>query len=69
MDYTNNPEPEFGKADPDKVYRDRGYRNRAKYLKEMAIEYGVPLATVHAIAHMLGPNEDFDGLTSALEDH
>jgi hypothetical protein len=34
----------------------------------MAEDYGAPLETVHAIAQMLGPDEDFDGLIVSLED-
>lgn len=50
------------------VYRDRGYVDRDDYLSCMADDYGVPIETVTLLADLLGPNEDFDGLISALED-
>ena len=34
----------------------------------VAEDYGVDLDTVKALADLLGPNEDFDGLVSQLED-
>jgi hypothetical protein len=55
--------------DRNQVYRNHGYRNRAHYLKSIAEEMAIPLRVVHALAHMLGPNEDFDGLINALEDY
>lgn len=39
------------------------------YLRELAEEYGVPMYVVRSLADMLGPNEDYDGLVSALEDY
>jgi len=50
------------------VYVDNGYKNRADYLKSLSEEYGIKLSTVKAMASMLGPDEDFDGLVSELED-
>jgi len=43
-------------------------KTRREYLADLADQYGIPLDTVHALAGMLGPNEDFDGLISSLED-
>lgn len=50
------------------VYTDSGYANRKDYLASMADEYGVDEYTVFALADILGPNEDFDGLVCELED-
>lgn len=51
------------------VYRDNGYSDREDYLSCLAEDYGVDLEeTVRPLADLLGPNEDFDGLVSALED-
>lgn len=50
------------------TYQENGYANRAEYLRSMSDEYGIDLATVHALANALGPQEDFDGLVVALED-
>ena len=51
------------------IYTEHGYYNRADYLKDLAAETGVPLYVVETMADLLGPNEDFDGLVSALEDY
>lgn len=48
-------------------YQANGYANRRAYLEGLAEEY--PRETVFALASMLGPNEDFDGLVTALEDY
>lgn len=50
------------------VYTDNGYANRKDYLASIADEYGVDEYTVFALADILGPNEDFDGLVCELED-
>lgn len=50
------------------VYQKNGYRNRMHYLKSIADDYCLNLSTVLMAANMLGPNEDFDGLISFLED-
>ena len=49
-------------------YLEYGAESRAEYLAMLADEYDVPLSTVRGMASVLGPNEDFDGLVSALED-
>lgn len=43
-------------------------QERAEYLEDLADEFGVPLETVWALAEILGPGEDRDGLVNALED-
>lgn len=50
------------------VYQERGYEDREEYLLSLADQYGVDLASVIALADVLGPNEDFDGLVSMIED-
>ena len=50
------------------IYAEKGYRNRDHYLASMAEDFGCPLDTVLALADVLGPDEDFDGLVIALED-
>ena len=47
------------------VYTDNGYSDRRDYLKSLAEEYG---DAVYILAEILGPNEDFDGLVTDLED-
>jgi len=49
-------------------YLEYGAESRAEYLAMLADDYDVPLSTVRAMAAMLGPNEDFDGLVTSLED-
>lgn len=50
------------------IYQEYGFENRAEYLKGLAEDYEVEYEDVVMIASMLGPNEDFDGLISSLED-
>lgn len=47
------------------IYQEYGYASREDYLSSLAEDYGVELDTVKALADLLGPNEDFDGLASA----
>lgn len=50
------------------VYQENGFADRKAYLKSLATEYEVPYNQVAALASMLGPDEDFDGLVSELQD-
>lgn len=51
------------------VYRQNGYNDREDYLSCIAEDYGLDLEDeVRPLAQLLGPNEDFDGLVTALED-
>jgi hypothetical protein len=47
-------------------YQNNGFANRAAYLKDLCEEY--PTHIVYALADLLGPTEDFDGLVTSLED-
>jgi len=49
-------------------YLSHGYPNREVYLHSLAREYNVALTSVLALAQLLGPSEDFDGLPAELED-
>ena len=49
-------------------YTDQGYESRKDYLECIAEDYGVDIDTVITLADLLGPNEDFDGLVSAVQD-
>jgi hypothetical protein len=51
------------------IYTERGYRDRHEYLRELALTYSVPVGFVLTLAGLLGPNEDFDGLVTGLEDY
>ncbi len=50
------------------IYQERGYRDRAEYLRELADENGADLEAVQLVADILGPDEDFDGLRVMVED-
>ena len=50
------------------VYTENGYEDRQDYLRQLADENGVDYQTVLVLADTLGPNEDFDGLVSEIED-
>ncbi len=46
-------------------YTANGYANRRAYLDSLAEDFG---PAVYALAFILGPSEDFDGLVTSLED-
>ena len=50
------------------VYREMGYESRRDYLESLAAEMDIDVNIVFTLASMLGPNEDFDGLVTSLED-
>ena len=56
---------EYRMHDP---YYSHGFNSRTDYLLSLADEYDVPQEVVMALADVLGPNEDFDGLITSLED-
>lgn len=50
------------------IYQQKGFKNRGEYLDNLAADHGVDPDVVHAVAQMLGENEDFDGLVVSIED-
>ena len=52
----------------DETYMAEGYRDRADYLSCLAEDYGADLDAVVALANLLGPDEDFDGLIVSVQD-
>ena len=51
------------------IYKRNGYEDREDYLSCLADDYGLSLEeVVRPLAELLGPDEDFDGLVSSLED-
>ena len=50
------------------LYTDPGYETRRDYLNCLAEDYGIDPEMVYAAASILGPNEDFDGLVTTLQD-
>lgn len=51
------------------IYQEKGYKNRQDYLESLADDLGIDLDFVQMTADLLGPNEDFDGLVTMLEDY
>ena len=56
------------KSEKPNPYKERGFENRSEYLKDLFQEHDVEAYVGFAVADMLGPNEDFDGLINSLED-
>ena len=50
------------------VYTENGYNSRKEYLHSLADDYGIPYIYVGELACVLGPDEDFGGLVTAIED-
>jgi hypothetical protein len=50
------------------IYKEHGYKDRNDYLLAMSEEYDVNIDAVTALAWVYWPEEDFDGLVTALED-
>lgn len=50
------------------VYADHGCESRSDWLLGLAEDHGVPIDQVIVLADLLGAEEDFDGLVTALED-
>ena len=48
--------------------RDYDGKDRKAYLQSLVEEFGLSEYVVFSIARLLGPNEDYDGLITALED-
>lgn len=50
------------------IYQENGYKSRKDYLESLASEYGVDYQSVVCLAALLGEEESFDALVSAVED-
>ena len=50
------------------IYQENGYKSRKDYLESLASEYGVDYQSVACLAALLGEEESFDALVSAIED-
>ena len=51
------------------IYQQNGFSNRREYLESLADDLCIDPSIVHALADLLGPTEDFDGLVTSLEDY
>lgn len=49
-------------------YQDDGVIDRFGYLENLAADHGVEFDAVLTLVDVLGPEEDFDGLVTSLED-
>ena len=50
------------------IYEQHGFRNRQDYFEYLSEEYDIDIDIIKSMAEILGPNEDFDGLVTNLED-
>ena len=50
------------------ICQENGYADRDDYLTCLSEDYRISLDYVYSLVDILGENEDFDGLVSALED-
>ena len=50
-------------------YKAHGYADRLEYLETLAAELEIDRPMVFALADLLGPTEDFDGLVTSLQDY
>jgi len=51
------------------IYQVKGFKNRIHYIKELALEHGIPVSSVIEVANLLGKDEDFDGLVSMVQEY
>ena len=51
------------------IYTENGFKGRLDYLRSVSEDFGVDMDMVKAAASVLGPNEDFDGLITTIEDY
>lgn len=49
-------------------YQEDGAESRIDYFLSFHFQYGIDVADVITIADLLGPEEDFDGLVTSIED-
>jgi hypothetical protein len=49
-------------------YEEDGAFDRYGYLRDLAADHGADLGAVIEIVELLGPDEDFDGPVSSIED-
>ena len=57
------------RAIPIERYQVDGAIDRFGYLESLADNHGVEFDVVLTLVDVLGPEEDFDGLVTSLEDH
>lgn len=50
------------------IYQENGFETRRAYLKSLQDDTGAPWSVIATLADLYGPNEDFDGLVTHLED-
>ena len=67
-DTSEREQDEFLDEDVDSSYEEKGYDNRADYLRGLASIYGIDEDVVFNLADSLGKDEDFDALVSTLEE-
>lgn len=50
------------------IYERFGFEDRKGYHDSLAEDYHIPKESVYALAEKLGPEADFDGLLTSLEE-
>lgn len=50
-------------------YKDKGFNSRDEYLDSLVDNYSIEETPIYALADILGPEEDFDGLVTSIEDY
>lgn len=50
------------------IYKENGYSDRDDYLTCLAKDFSISIDTIYCLADILGEEEDFDLLISALEE-
>ena len=50
------------------IYEEHGYKDKEDYLNYLSEEYNIDYYIVDCMSDILGPDEDFDGLVTSLED-
>lgn len=51
------------------VYQENGFKSREDYLMSLAKKYNTDIRLLHTLADIMGPEQDFDGLVTMLNDY
>jgi len=51
------------------IYEKHSFSSREDYLIHLGEDLGIDMDVVYIVSDLLGPDEDFDGLVTMLEDY
>lgn len=51
------------------IYTDNGFANRREYFDSLSREFEIGTDMISTFADLLGPDEDFDGLVSQIQEY